>query len=81
MSRSSFLLHSSSCLFSKDPESVAAQITSLCNISDTVKHLTLQVDPEIIKQKKLSFKAGQWLDLFLPGVHQEEMTTGNWINH
>ena len=64
----------------KDPESVAAQITSLSNISDTVKHLTLQVDPEIIKQKKLSFKAGQWLDLFLPGVDQEEMTTGNWFN-
>ena len=64
----------------KDPESVAAQITSLSNISDTVKHLTLQVDPEIIEQKKLSFKAGQWLDLFLPGVDQEEMTTGNWIN-
>jgi len=54
----------------RDPESVAAQITSLSNISDTVKHLTLQVDPEIIKHKKLSFKAGQWLDLFLPGVDQ-----------
>jgi len=54
----------------RDPESVAAQITRLCSISDTVKHLTLKVDPEIIKTKKISFKAGQWLDLFLPGVDQ-----------
>ncbi|XP_072303888.1 oxidoreductase NAD-binding domain-containing protein 1 isoform X2 [Eucyclogobius newberryi] len=39
-----------------------AQVCGLTNESDTVKRLRLAVHPEF------SFKAGQWVDLFIPGL-------------
>ncbi|KAG8005125.1 Oxidoreductase NAD-binding domain-containing protein 1, partial [Nibea albiflora] len=39
-----------------------AQVCGIINESETVKRLRLAVDPDF------SFKAGQWVDFFIPGV-------------
>lgn len=54
----------------RDPEAVPAKIVSISDLSATVKGLTLAVDRDLIKSKNLSFKAGQWLDFFIPGEDQ-----------
>jgi len=54
----------------RDPEAVPAKIVSVSDLSSTVKGLKLSVDKDLIKSKNLSFKAGQWLDFFIPGENQ-----------
>lgn len=54
----------------RDPDTVAATVVSISDLSQTVKSLTLKVDENLIKSTGLSFKAGQWLDFFIPGEPQ-----------
>lgn len=54
----------------RDPDTVPATVVSVSDISKTVKSLTLKVDDDIIQKTGLSFKAGQWLDFFIPGEPQ-----------
>jgi len=54
----------------RDPDIVAATVVSISDLSQTVKSLTLKVDGDVIKSTGLSFKAGQWLDFFIPGEPQ-----------
>ncbi|XP_014673721.1 PREDICTED: oxidoreductase NAD-binding domain-containing protein 1-like, partial [Priapulus caudatus] len=42
-----------------------ATVISISNASDTVKTLSLKV-----AEKNVSFKAGQWVDLTIPGVEE-----------
>ena len=55
----------------QDPGAVAAKVVSITNLSPTVKGLTLKVAEG---EAKPSFKAGQWLDFFIPG----EATVGGF---
>ena len=55
---------------SQDPGAVAAKVVSITNLSPTVKGLTLKV----AEGETNSFKAGQWLDFFIPG----EATVGGF---
>ena len=54
----------------RDPDTVPATVVSISDISKTVKSLTLKVNEDLIKSSGLSFKAGQWLDFFIPGEPQ-----------
>ena len=54
----------------RDPDTAAATVVSISDLSQTVKSLTLKVDENLIKSTGLSFKAGQWLDFFIPGEPQ-----------
>lgn len=46
----------------RDPDVAAAQVVAMTNLSPTIKGLTLKLGCES------SFKPGQWVDLFIPGV-------------
>ena len=54
----------------RDPDTVPATVVSIKDISKTVKSLSLKVNEDLIKSPGLSFKAGQWLDFFIPGEPQ-----------
>lgn len=49
------------------PEKLPARITEVKDISPSVRSLTLAVDKDKITS---TFKAGQWVDFFIPGVEQ-----------
>lgn len=51
----------------RDVDSLAGKVTKLEDISPTVRRLTVSLDKSAINS---SFKAGQWVDFFIPGEPQ-----------
>ncbi|XP_037046164.1 oxidoreductase NAD-binding domain-containing protein 1-like isoform X2 [Bradysia coprophila] len=49
----------------REPEIISMQIVSVSNVSPTVKHLILLTTENPVP---ISFKAGQWVDMMIPGV-------------
>ena len=54
----------------RHPDIVPAEIVSIEDLSPTIKGFTLQITaPHDNKTPPLTFKAGQWVDFFIPGVN------------
>jgi len=52
---------------SRLPGVLDASISQIRSVSPTIKTLTLSIDKKTIHQ---TFKAGQWVDFFIPGIEQ-----------
>lgn len=49
----------------RQPDIIKMEITSVLDVSPTVKHLILLTT---VKPVPISFKAGQWVDMMIPGI-------------
>ncbi|KAJ6632776.1 Oxidoreductase NAD-binding domain-containing protein 1, partial [Pseudolycoriella hygida] len=49
----------------REPQTTIVEISSIKDLSPTVKHLVLRITE---KPVTISFKAGQWVDMYIPGV-------------